>query len=212
MKEEKICLGCKISKPLEDFAFRNKSKGTYQARCRICIKDKYYTDEHKKKQIERSTSKRKLLPKDDQKVLREKYYSNGECIYCLNKFKYSKHNQSGKFCSNKCSAKFASDSLVLLWRIGLSSGLNNSKTTENSHTVKMFMKNNYKHCEICGLDEWNDLPIPLEIDHIDGDAMNNRPNNLRMLCRNCHGQTSNFGSRNKNGTRIHYYQTIKTTT
>ena len=44
-------------------------------------------------------------------------------------------------------------------------------------------------CECCGLSEWLGRPITLEVDHIDGDNMNNLDSNLRLLCPNCHSYT-----------------------
>jgi len=45
----------------------------------------------------------------------------------------------------------------------------------------------------CGLkDEWNGKPIVLQIDHISGDWLDNRAENLRFLCPNCHSQTETF--------------------
>ena len=52
-------------------------------------------------------------------------------------------------------------------------------------------------CEICHNSHWNNKRIYLEIDHIDGDNKNNRLENLRVLCRNCHSQTETF-TRRKN--------------
>lgn len=52
-------------------------------------------------------------------------------------------------------------------------------------------------CELCGISEWNDQPITLQVDHVSGDASDNRPQNLRLLCPNCHSQTGTFGSKNK---------------
>lgn len=56
----------------------------------------------------------------------------------------------------------------------------------------------YKKCENCGLEEWQGKPIPLEIHHIDGDGLNSEPNNLQMLCPNCHALTDNYKGRNIN--------------
>ncbi|MBK5306008.1 MAG: HNH endonuclease [Frankiaceae bacterium] len=51
-------------------------------------------------------------------------------------------------------------------------------------------------CDCCGLSEWNGQPIPLELDHIDGDRTNNEIENLRLLCPNCHAQTATYRGRN----------------
>lgn len=60
-----------------------------------------------------------------------------------------------------------------------------------------------RQCEECG---WNKINVhtrksPLHVHHIDGVASNSRPDNLRLLCPNCHALTENFGSRNKSCVR-----------
>jgi len=59
-------------------------------------------------------------------------------------------------------------------------------------------------CEICGLAEWMDRLIPLELDHKDGDATNNSLDNLRLICPNCHAQTQTY--KNRNMGRGRYYR------
>lgn len=46
-------------------------------------------------------------------------------------------------------------------------------------------------CEMCGLSEWMENKISLELHHIDGNRYNNSLNNLQILCPNCHSLTPN---------------------
>ena len=43
-------------------------------------------------------------------------------------------------------------------------------------------------CEECGLTEWRGRPIPLDVHHINENNVDNREENLMVLCKNCHGQ------------------------
>jgi hypothetical protein len=56
-------------------------------------------------------------------------------------------------------------------------------------------------CGVCGLTEWLGQPIPLDVDHTDGNPDNNSPENLRMLCKNCHALTPTYGARNRGNGR-----------
>jgi HNH endonuclease len=53
-------------------------------------------------------------------------------------------------------------------------------------------------CDLLGF--WNGKDLTLQVDHINGDKHDNRPENLRFLCPNCHSQTQNWGYRNQGGT------------
>ena len=52
-------------------------------------------------------------------------------------------------------------------------------------------------CAICGCVEWQGRTLSLELDHINGINNDNRIENLRFLCPNCHSQTTTYGSRNQ---------------
>jgi hypothetical protein len=52
-------------------------------------------------------------------------------------------------------------------------------------------------CERCQRTRWNGQRIPLQLDHINGDRTDNRLENLRLLCPNCHAQTETWCGRNR---------------
>ena len=52
-------------------------------------------------------------------------------------------------------------------------------------------------CSECGVkDIWNNKPISIQLDHINGIYNDHRLENLRMLCPNCHSQTGTFAGKN----------------
>lgn len=63
--------------------------------------------------------------------------------------------------------------------------------------IKKYLIKKSPCCSECGISEWNGKPIGLECDHIDGDITNNRLSNARLLCPNCHSQTSTYRAKNK---------------
>jgi hypothetical protein len=67
----------------------------------------------------------------------------------------------------------------------------------SSRLRKRLIKEGIKEekCEKCGLENWNGKSLPFELHHIDGNRINNKLENLTILCPNCHSQTPNHSIR-----------------
>jgi 5-methylcytosine-specific restriction endonuclease McrA len=69
-----------------------------------------------------------------------------------------------------------------------------------SRLIKEGLK--YGSCERCGLSEWRDGPVSIALHHINGDRLDNRLENLELLCPNCHSQTDTYSGRNGHRRRV----------
>ncbi len=78
-------------------------------------------------------------------------------------------------------------------------------TCVRSHTLKIKLLEDkvfeYR-CQICNNDTWMEKPIPLELDHIDGNHFNNDFANLRLVCPNCHAMQPTNSGKNKKLKRV----------
>lgn len=53
------------------------------------------------------------------------------------------------------------------------------------------------NCAICNINDWLNKKLSLQLDHINGDRYDNRLENLRLLCPNCHSQSDTYAGKNK---------------
>ncbi|GAA1248444.1 hypothetical protein GCM10009633_21770 [Janibacter melonis] len=93
------------------------------------------------------------------------------------------------------------------WNKGLSQGPTRPLDAylSNEHPISSYrLKNRLVRagiftwrCDSCGGTQWLGLPIPLELEHRDGDRQNNSLENLELLCPNCHAQTPTYRGRNR---------------
>lgn len=76
----------------------------------------------------------------------------------------------------------------------------------------LYEEQDYK-CAICGIEnEWNGKELKFVLDHIDGDASNNKRENMRLICPNCDSQLDTYKSKNKHSVRNYrhkYYEEYK---
>lgn len=75
---------------------------------------------------------------------------------------------------------------------------NEKPVTSHRLRLRLLREGVKKHqCESCLLTEWFGDPIPLELDHINGQRHDNRLENLQLLCPNCHALTPTYRGKNK---------------
>ena len=117
----------------------------------------------------------------------------GNCLACgalLN-------NRNSKYCNNKCQAQHIHEQYIEDWKAGKNNGLK-GKYEISRHIRNYLFKKYNKSCALCG---WNEVNIytglsPLEVHHIDGNYLNNKEDNLLLLCPNCHSLTDSYKNHN----------------
>ena len=143
---------------------------------------------------------------NNKKYPKRKRALNGpkECLFCSKILGIDKPAEQ-KYCTHKCFRNHEQQISVEQWIAGKKSGnKGQGKYIVAAPFVRrwLFEKYNSK-CVECG---WNRVHpitgrIPLQANHIDGNAQNTTPENLELLCPNCHAMTLNYGSLNRGNGR-----------
>lgn len=96
----------------------------------------------------------------------------------------------GKTRENDSRVDKASKNLEVDWDVAFSYG----SSIGNAALLKRIIVSGKREycCEDCKLSSWHGKPIRLQLDHVNGDNLDNRESNLKILCPNCHSQTDTF--------------------
>ena len=123
-------------------------------------------------------------------------YTFYNCKVCDKQVKKS-HHHTNQYCSIKCQSILRRKTRIDEWlKDGYKWHGRNVPAWIKDQDGYLKNRDGYK-CSECGVKgTYNNKPLVLECDHIDGVPTNHKPSNLRLLCPNCHSQTATFKGAN----------------
>jgi len=104
-----------------------------------------------------------------------------------------------KFCSRKCAKASHQKKYIERWLAGEEDGVVCNGLHVSNRIRRWLREQRGNKCEKCGWAEINPVTnkVPVQVDHIDGNALNNNVDNLCLICPNCHSLTPTFGGLNR---------------
>jgi len=115
------------------------------------------------------------------------------CATCGKESKF-RHSKLNIFCSITCQQLKKRQLLIDNWLAGGEKAV--WKFSIPKWAKDYLIEIRTRKCEICNAVEHTEKPIPLEVDHISGDHTDNRLENLRLICPNCHSLTETYKNKN----------------
>lgn len=109
-----------------------------------------------------------------------------KCIRCGKEGEHYHSQSKGLYCSIQCQQWLRVETKMA------------TGDCSYGHSIRKWCYRNLPQtCCMCGIGtEWNGKSLRLQVDHKDGNTKNNRRENLRMICPNCHTQTESWGVNN----------------
>lgn len=108
-------------------------------------------------------------------------------------------SRPGRFCSQRCAFAARWSAQIEL--------IESTGTFPSDRVARRYLIERFGcKCSACSLHEWRGQPIPMILDHRDGDSTNRATSNLRLLCPNCDAQTPTWKGKNKGRGRAYRRQ------
>jgi hypothetical protein len=117
------------------------------------------------------------------------------CLSCSKPLK----RKNCKYCDNYCRANYKRKEKYALIESDTNHDLNVELDARSTYYKQFLIEKRSPKCEECGWSKINPHTgkIPIELEHIDGNCLNNKINNLKLLCPSCHSLTATYKGSNK---------------